>query len=111
MPYADVEKQKQAQHESYLRNKAKVAEASKKARDKRRAIIKEFKESSPCMDCGVWYPHYVMDFDHRDADEKVNSIANMLDRVSMKLIFEEIKKCDLVCSNCHRIRTWMRLQS
>ena len=26
--------------------------------------------------------------------------------ISTLLILEEIAKCDLVCANCHRIRTW-----
>ncbi len=60
------------------------------------------------MDCGVQYPHYVMDFDHRDKKKKLAGINKMINfhSYSKKKIFEEIKKCDLVCANCHRIRTY-----
>lgn len=60
------------------------------------------------MDCGIEYPNYVMDFDHRDKKKKlvtVNSMVN-IHRYSKDKILEEIKNCDLVCSNCHRIRTY-----
>jgi len=68
-------------------------------------IVRE-KKNIPCMDCGVSYPHYVMDFDHRDSLQKVDSIANMVSK-SRKIedIKIEIEKCDVVCANCHRIRT------
>ena len=60
------------------------------------------------MDCGITYPYFVMDFDHVEGEKKFNiSIAANKLR-SMKLILEELSKCELVCSNCHRIRTMNR---
>lgn len=78
-------------------------------RQKAKTIIDEIKKA-PCMDCGVSYPPYVMDFDHRDETVKVDNVANMVGHAnnSMTLIMEEIAKCDLVCANCHRIRTHNR---
>ena len=61
----------------------------------------------PCYDCGVSYPPYVMDFDHVRGT-KFRNIAKMVGRNSISSIKEEIEKCDLVCSNCHRIRTYNR---
>lgn len=60
------------------------------------------------MDCGIKYPHYVMDFDHRDRKLKLASINRMINfhSYSKDKILEEIEKCDLVCANCHRIRTY-----
>jgi len=51
-----------------------------------------------------------MDFDHRPGSKKVNAIACMAGRVSWDQTLAEIEKCDLVCSNCHRIRTKQRRQ-
>lgn len=50
-----------------------------------------------------------MDFDHRDGSNKETEISNMA-RLgsSWKSIEQEIKKCDLVCACCHRIRTEQR---
>ena len=38
-------------------------------------ILNELKSSTPCYDCGVKYPHYVMDFDHRDSSKKRFAIS------------------------------------
>jgi len=73
-----------------------------------REKINEIK-SKPCMDCGIKYPWWVMDFDHRPKTKKIDSIKNMVSRNRpLKIILKEIKKCDIVCSNCHRHRTYLR---
>ena len=66
---------------------------------RKRALLNELKDA-PCVDCGVRYPHYVMDFDHVRG-EKVDSCA----RIALSKLEEEAAKCDLVCANCHRERT------
>ena len=50
-----------------------------------------------------------MDFDHRIPIQKRNNICKML-QLSEKLLLEEISKCDVVCANCHRIRTHNKLK-
>lgn len=60
------------------------------------------------MDCGISYPYYVMDFDHRNGEEKLEGVAALVNSGRRKAVFEEIEKCDLVCSNCHRERTHQR---
>lgn len=66
-------------------------------------------KQKPCMDCGFPFPPYVMDFDHRGGEEKEAGIARMVwSTVSWARIEAEIAKCDLVCANCHRIRTYKR---
>lgn len=50
-----------------------------------------------------------MDFDHRDPATKTKAVSQLISECrSMDIILEEIAKCDLVCANCHRIRTWAR---
>ncbi len=58
----------------------------------------------PCADCGIEYPSYVMDFDHRDPTEKLFNIATAWNR-SREVTLTEMDKCDVVCANCHRERT------
>jgi len=72
---------------------------------KRRTKVWAMKDK-PCMDCGVKYPPYVMDFDHRDPSQKVGGINWLITNGTWEQVLAEIEKCDLVCSNCHRIRTW-----
>ena len=92
------------------RNECKVC--NKLRMDKRRKELREFSaelKSVPCMDCKKQYPYYVMDFDHRDGSTKEYNISQM--RFSSKEKFlEEASKCDIVCSNCHRERTYQRMK-
>jgi hypothetical protein len=62
----------------------------------------------PCLDCGQSFPPECMDFDHV-RDGKSFSIAHFNNR-SLDALLEEIDKCDIVCANCHRIRTKARRQ-
>lgn len=77
----------------YWRNKPAVV-ASNNAKD------------TPCMDCGVQYPTCVMDFDHRPGEVKSFGIGQS--KRSLEETLLEIAKCDVVCSNCHRLRTAAR---
>lgn len=80
--------------------------ALQRARE-RREWLNSLKEGKPCADCGQVYPPYVMDFDHRDPPLKTRGVTNML-MYSKERILAEIAKCDLVCANCHRVRTYGR---
>ncbi len=57
-----------------------------------------------CYDCKNTFPPFYFDFDHRDPSEKEFGLASSL-RANTKEIFAEAEKCDLVCANCHRMRT------
>ncbi len=64
-------------------------------------------KNKPCLDCGKSFPPYVMDFDHKEGEKKEKEVARMVaGGWSLKNIQKEINKCDLVCANCHRIRTY-----
>lgn len=64
-------------------------------------------KSKPCSDCEVSYPPRVMEFDHVRGKKKF-TISRMVgkhtSRAQQAQILEEVKKCDLVCANCHRLR-------
>lgn len=60
-------------------------------------------KSKPCTDCGRTYPACVMDFDHVRGEKRF--ALGDAPAKTRNNILEEIKKCDLVCANCHRIRT------
>lgn len=65
------------------------------------------KQGKPCADCGGFFPPCCMDFDHIDPSTKYENI-NGLKTAKMEILIAEIKKCELVCANCHRIRTTKR---
>lgn len=75
-----------------------------------RAWLTEVK-SVPCMDCGLRYPYYVMDLDHREGEEKLANPSDLVNCLSWKKMKAEVAKCDVVCSNCHRERTYQRASS
>lgn len=103
--YCPVCKEDQYKHiyVSRLKSPDKYLETQNRFRVKRRAIMDELK-SSPCIDCNKSFPPYCMDFDHRDPITK-KFIPSQGVRRSIKALLEEIEKCDLVCANCHRIRS------
>jgi len=63
-------------------------------------------KDKPCADCGVKFAPCAMDFDHTRSEKKftIGSGGTM----SLKKLKEEIAKCDVVCANCHRVRTVVR---
>jgi hypothetical protein len=59
--------------------------------------------------CKNRFPAVCMDFDHRPGEVKLDEVSDMVSGwKAWGLVEAEISKCDLVCSNCHRIRTWKR---
>jgi len=70
-----------------------------------RAIVIDSK-NRPCADCGVRYPYYVMDFDHVRGGKRFNVSEGAASQVTVENLLEEIAKCDVVCANCHRERTY-----
>lgn len=63
----------------------------------------------PCADCGGRYPPECMDFDHLpDRGPKEFRISRALYRAGRERIAAEVAKCEVVCANCHRIRTRIR---
>jgi len=95
----------------YQENRELHIERVQVATRKRRALFRErinALKQRACADCGVLYPPFVMDFDHVDG-KKLDDICTMRRRLlDWQTIVAEIEKCDVVCSNCHRSRTYFR---
>jgi hypothetical protein len=72
-----------------------------------RDILWELFKKSKCVDCGESNP-IVLEFDHlKDKSFTISSYVNN-SRLWSSKIQEEIDKCEIVCANCHRIRTSQR---
>ena len=76
-------------------------------RRRRQAVIHEIKMARGCADCGYRGHPVALDFDHRPGVDKLFTIGQDARR-KWSEIEAEIEKCDVVCSNCHRIRTYRR---
>ena len=94
--------------EHYLKNKNKILSQVKKNKKTYFEWYKSLK-NNPCKDCNQKYPHYVMEFDH--LHNKKFQLGNASKGLySKETVLKEISKCELVCANCHRIRTHQRLK-
>lgn len=86
---------------------AKAVANHRAARHTRSARIQARKEASHCLDCHQSFPGCVMDFDHRDPEQKVGSVSALVrSSTAWDRVEAEIAKCDLVCACCHRLRTY-----
>ena len=77
-------------------------EYQRRRRDKRKDILIE-KFNNKCHDCGGSFHKCAYDFHHLNPLEKKFEIAPSLDR-NWESILEEVEKCIMLCSNCHRVR-------
>lgn len=75
---------------------------------RRQARVLNAMRRVPCSDCGRRYPPCAMDFDHRAGEAKVAVVTEVIGRSGLARIFAEVAKCDIVCANCHRRRTYER---
>lgn len=89
------------------RGKEVVQTASRRQKARKRDAVLKHK-AAPCLDCqGIFHPE-AMEFDHREPADKSFSIASFGRRVGLETLETELLKCDLVCANCHRVRTARR---
>lgn len=107
MAYKNIEDRKAASKRHYYANKQKYIDKKNRYKSELRQLVRDIKESSPCADCGIKYPYFVMDCDHIENKEGLVSYYAKTGR--SKALKVELKKCEIVCSNCHRIRSHNRL--
>ncbi len=90
----------------YKQHRKKILDKSLKVQEEDRAWLRELKDNKPCMDCKVVHRHFALDYDHRDPSKKLAAVGNVLNSHGRATALKEIAKCDLVCANCHRYRTY-----
>ena len=72
--------------------------------------IDDYKLERGCVDCG-WRGHpRALELDHLPGSGKLENISRMIanTQFTMDEIWAEMAKCEVVCANCHRIRTYNR---
>lgn len=90
----------------YLSNKDTIIRKQRDKRKKCQEWVRQFRDK--CKNCGETHPA-CLDFHH--VGDKEEGIAHMIQtrNISEKLkqkILKEIKKCEVLCSNCHRKLHW-----
>jgi 5-methylcytosine-specific restriction endonuclease McrA len=95
--YEDEDNAKTVKQRTKLRNA--------RMRDEARRYVYDLLSRSSCSICGEDNPA-ALDFHHRDPKAKVKEIPKMISSgYSLESIKEEIAKCRILCSNCHRKQT------
>jgi len=87
----------------YDRYKDKDNARTKQKRQDTQIKLFEYLSTHPCVDCGE-SDIIVLEFDHRDPKSKVDNVSSMPKHFGWNKICEEIKKCDVRCVKCHRLR-------
>lgn len=87
------------------RQKKQINNARKIRINENRFLLYDYLKNNPCIVCGESNP-IVLEFDHRDNVNKVSTVGELVwNGCSWEKIKNEIDKCDVRCSNCHKIRT------
>jgi len=106
MPYKDKivkqTKQKTYANTYYQNNKAKVLATTKASVKKYKEQWRSFKATLSCVKCGQNHPA-TLDFHHIDSSTKEASVNKLIKYRAFKRAMEEVKKCVVLCANCHRI--------
>jgi len=106
MPYKDktVKQTKQKTYAStyYQNNKDKVLATTKASVKKYKEQWRSFKATLSCVKCGQNHPA-TLDFHHIDSSTKEASVNKLIKYRAFKRAMEEVKKCVVLCANCHRI--------
>ncbi len=88
----------------YPKNKARRIQLNKERIARLQKAITDTKMASGCLDCGYRQHPEALDFDHKG--DKIDNVSNMFRLgVSWSRLLAEMSKCDIVCANCHRVRT------
>lgn len=75
------------------------------------SLVQSIKMQRGCADCGYNAHGVALQFDHMDEFDKKNTVSNLIrSDYGWDTIMAEIAKCEVVCANCHAIRTKERGQ-
>jgi hypothetical protein len=105
------ERVKASNRQFTARNRARLREVNRLAQIAARKPLQErvwaIKVERGCADCGFNANPVALQFDHLDRTKKVAGIGQLITKCApWPEILAEIDKCDVVCANCHAIRTY-----
>ena len=110
VPFKDPQKRKEYNHRYHKKHYRRNPEYHKRrVRQRKREIrqwFNEYKSGLSCFRCGMSGKEcsWIIEFHHRDPTEKRDLVTYMAaNGYGRDSIMREIRKCDPVCANCHRI--------
>ena len=94
----------------YLENTQYYIQKGARLRQARIEWFREYKKTLKCELCGENHPA-TLDFNHRNPSEKEFNVGEMVAVQGKARILKEIAKCQILCSNCHRIYHWNEIHN
>ena len=102
MPFKDRDYRLLYRRKWYAKNKESEKEHVRRRKNKIKQWLQNYKLSLKCFKCLENHPA-TLEFHHKKSKEKEKTISQMVvDGISIKKILDEIKKCEVLCANCHR---------
>lgn len=105
MAFKNIEDKKKYHKEyikaHYEKNKEYYKERVRINKQAKINFIQRVKRLSQCKICNEsrWW---VLEFHHTDPTKKDGNLGDQAKSWSIKRIKEEIRKCDILCANCHK---------
>lgn len=94
--------QRERSHTHYFNYRKEYLERNRRARQKVRESIEEFKAARPCAECNVAHPPHRLMFDRPDGKKKFNVARDLKD------VFAGTSAFQVVCANCVLDRAFKR---
>lgn len=105
MPHKDPEAARAWRRGWWQRSPTMREKQNARSRDMKAGInrmLRQHKVAVGCADCGFKDHHAALEFHHTSDDKNINiSFAKSIGQAT-----REMEKCEVLCSNCHRIRHW-----
>lgn len=98
----DKQKQRKYWRDWYYRNRSSKFESQKRRRLLLRKFVDDLKKESKCVRCGENHPA-CLEFHHKTGFKKLANVGDIGNLGwGIKKLKEELKKCEVLCSNCHK---------
>ena len=92
---------KKYHRQHYLNNIEKYKLKAQELRIFLKSLVNRYKQIIGCKTCPE-RRYWVLEFHHRDRDDKIDNINIFVTNGNFKALKKEIRKCDVLCSNCHK---------
>ena len=97
----DCQKAQEKIHYQESKERQESVRLTAEFQKERNILLVEQARQCGCKKCGETRS-YVLDFHHRNPNEKSNVLAHMIKSSSEANVIAELEKCDVLCANCHR---------
>lgn len=90
--------------EAWAKRQVSCKNAAKRTQKRNVEFLQEEKLKRGCECCGYKKHPCALDFDHIDPTTKKRDVSKM-HTTNLETLAREMAKCQVLCANCHRIKT------